>query len=137
MIHTIRTLSYYKIFMDKPKSEEKIDEIVGLAQCHPDKARGAFLIRAAKQQLTQQELADAKQAVEKSLQAMEQLLKQSKSGFLFGDHYTMADAVGAARLHRFQQLGLDNITHCYPLTQQYYQRMQQRPSFATATLKSV
>ncbi len=133
----IRTLSYHYLWMNQNKTPEEISRILELAKKHPDNARGAFLARAIQRQLTAAEIALAKTEVVVAIKEMEERLQNSKSGFLFADQYTMADAAGTARLFRLQLLGFEKTMSQYPLICAYYDKMQQRPSFVTADMASV
>jgi glutathione S-transferase len=130
----IRVLSYHYLWMDSEKSPDEINRILILAQQHPDKARGAFLSRAVQRQITAEEISHAKQAVITALDDMEQRLRCTPSGFLFGDAYTMADSVATARLFRLHRLNFAELIQQYPLTSSYYEAMKKRDSFLAAKI---
>ena len=61
-------------------------------------------------------------------------LKASGGNFVMGDHYSMADAVCTASVFRMMQLKMDAKINALPRVSDWYQKMQQRPSFKTAIL---
>lgn len=127
----IRTLSYHYLWMANNRSAEEINRVLELAKRHPDKARGDFLARAVQKQITEKEILIAKQEIIAALDEMEGLLKTSQSDFLYGNEYTIADAVGTAKLCRLQLLGFSSAISRCQLVSIYYERMLQRPSFTT------
>lgn len=66
---------------------------------------------------------------------MEQRLQFSRSGFLFGHEYTIADAVGTVRLFRLELLNFSDLIKQCSLTSKYYATMIQRSSFVKANMK--
>ena len=124
----IRTLSYHHLWMTGEQNPEEVERVLLISQRHPDKARGEFLARAIQRQITEDELARANKQIVTALDDMEKRL-QSQSSFLFGDSYTMADAVGTVRLARLKKLKLDELLQRYPMTLAYYDKMALRSNF--------
>jgi glutathione S-transferase len=132
----IRTLSYHYLWMSKQAAPDEISRVLAMARIHPDKARGEFLARAIQRQITEEEVRQSNKAIVSALEEMEQQLKKQSfhSEFIFGNEYTMADAVATARIFRLYRLNLGSTIEQYPFTLAYYQRMKQRPNFIEATL---
>ncbi len=130
----IRTLSYVKRWQIGLLADGKKEELLQLAEQHPNKARGLFLKRIAQEEITQQELDDAEQAIQSALQQMEGLLTDSQSDFLFGQQYTMADAVAVAGLYRIATLDMQDMIEQLPRVAEYYEAMQHRKSYQLANL---
>ena len=129
----LRTLSYHHLFCSADEKQDKdIDKIIAIASQHPNKARGEFLIRAARGKFTEMELSLAKKMLLAELDTMEILLKTNKQGFMFGDSYSMADANATAVLFRMEKIGLLNEISETTMLIDYYQNMKSRPSFKKA-----
>ncbi|PIQ44183.1 MAG: hypothetical protein COV52_03240 [Gammaproteobacteria bacterium CG11_big_fil_rev_8_21_14_0_20_46_22] len=130
----IRTLSYHYLWMDHKKSAEEEQRVLMLARKHPDKARGDFLARAIQRQLTEVEIDLSNKMIIAALDEMEALLAEARSGFLFGEQYTMADAAGTARLFRLELLGFQSDIEKRALVLAYYKTMRDRVSFSKANM---
>lgn len=132
----IRTLSYANLWMAGVRNEEENNQLLLLAAKHPDKARGEFLAKAVQGKITAEEIGLANIAVKNALADMERKLARSQSDFIFGDEYTMADAVCTVRLFRFGRLNLkiELLKDQYPDTADFYERMKQRDSFRELTI---
>tara|TARA_R110000868_G_scaffold410505_4_gene698898 strand:- start:147951 stop:148637 length:687 start_codon:yes stop_codon:yes gene_type:complete len=129
----LRTLSYHHLFCSADERQNKdIDNIIAIASQHPNKARGEFLIRAARGEFTEMELSLAKQILLAELDTMEALLKTNKHGLMFGNSYSMADANATAVLFRMEKIGLLNEISETTMLIDYYQNMKSRPSFKKA-----
>ncbi len=127
----IRILSYSNLWMAEKKTDEERNRLLALAVKHPDKSRGEFLEKAAMGQFTPAEIKGAHTAVKNALSDMEEKLASSQSDFIFGQEYTMADAVCTVRLFRFGRLNvkIELLKDQYPRTADFYERVRRRPSF--------
>jgi len=127
----IRILSYSNLWMAEKKTDEERNRLLALALKHPDKSRGEFLEKAVMRKFTPEEIALANAAVTNALSDMEKKLASSQSEFIFGQEYTMADAVCTVRLFRFGRLNIkiELLKDQYPRTADFYERVKQRPSF--------
>lgn len=128
----IRILSYSHLWMSTVRSREENNHLLNIAAKHPDKARGEFLAKAVKGKFTPEEIQLANTAIISALSDMEKKLANSRSGFIFGKEYTMADAVGTVRLFRFGRLNVKIalLKEQYPHTADFYERAKQRDSFS-------
>lgn len=127
----IRTLSYFYLWMSTDRNSEENNHLLALAAKHPDKTRGEFLAKAVQGKITQEEINRANQAIIRALQDMEIKLVDSRSDFIFGNDYSMADAVCTVRLFRFCRLNviIELLKDQYPHTVDFYERVKQRNSF--------
>ncbi|MCD6056145.1 MAG: uncharacterized protein K0R12_1107 [Gammaproteobacteria bacterium] len=133
----LRTLSYHDLFKKAAISDpEKITRIVKQSEDHPNKERGRFLIRAAKGEFSETELAACRKEVEHYLDRLEMLLSKNKENFYLFDSrcYTMADAAATAALYRLYKIDLGNAVEKLSAVVGYYQRMQSEPCFEKANL---
>lgn len=127
----IRILSYHHLWMANVRSDEEKDRLLALSAQHPDKSRGEFLAKAVMGKITPEEINLANSALINALAEMEKKLEESQSDFIFGEEYSMADAVCTVRLFRFGRLNLkiERLKNQYPLTAEFYERVKERPSF--------
>ena len=127
----IRTLSYSKLWMANARSEEENNCLLELASKHPDKTRGQFLTKAVLGKFKPEEIKLAQDAIFNALADMEKKFSESPSNFIFGNKYSMADAICTARLFRFGRLNIkiELLKDRYPRTAAFYEMAKQRPSF--------
>ena len=132
---SIRLLSYLNIFMS-PQQQKSMDieHVLMLAKDHPWRQRGEFLERVLKNEVPQQEVDNAKQAVVDAIGDMAALITAANNGFLFAEGYCMADAVATASLFRIEKIGMLEAILADKTVFEYYQQMQQRPSFGAANM---
>lgn len=133
----LRTLSYHLLFMYKTISTEKKNQLLHLAKTHPFKERGEFLEKAILKQLDPKLIDKSYERIEESMRHMENMLKHNNFNskdaiFIFGKHYTMADAAALATLYRIKKL---NIPIKSDLVTEYYLLHTERESFNIAQIK--
>jgi glutathione S-transferase len=126
----IRTLSYANIFMsEENRGSLDVEYIAHLAQNHPNPERGKFLKRAIQGKLTSEEIASSKQEVITALQNINTLLEVSRSGFVIGNSYSIADCVCTATIFRIAAINMQHDIDAFPAISNWYQQMSQRTSF--------
>jgi glutathione S-transferase len=129
----MRTLSYCLIFMANKKYSAETERLLEVADNHPNKERGEFLKAAIRGELTSQNIKIAEHQIKQALQEMDTLLSGNPdSGFMFGNKYSMADAVATAGLFRVEKLQMQDEIKDNKLLAIYYERMRQLPSFNAA-----
>lgn len=127
----IRILSYHNLWMARRRTDEENNRLLALAAKHPDKVRGEFLAKAVRGQITAEEIRLANMAISNALLDMEHRFTDSQSDFIFGNEYSMADAVCTVRLFRFGRLNvkIELLKDQYPRTAAFYERVKLRNSF--------
>lgn len=132
---SLRLLSYHVLFMGDNK-RKTLDSayIADLADKHPNKSRGIFLRRAIQGEFTQDEIDQAKQAVNEALSRWDKRLKCSGGDFLVGQAYSMADAVCTASAYRIAQVKMEEELENHRFIKRWYEHMKERDSFKVAIL---
>ena len=134
----LRTLSYHNLFFNTKNREAiNVSRVLELAASHPDRARGEFLRRVIQQEFTQSELDDCRKNIKMALDNIEQYLKQGDGNFIVGEYYSIADVVCCVSVWRIEQLKLTNLINQHPMVKDWYNIMQQRPSFEKAILSFI
>jgi glutathione S-transferase len=77
-------------------------------------------------------LAEMEAAVKSICDRMEEDLSKSKSGFLVGDHYTLADVMATALCARVHFI--KGMAYFGPHTEKYFEMVQKRPSYKEAKI---
>lgn len=132
----IRTIGYARVYMSAEKSKEETDRLLLIAEQHSNKARGAFLRRVILKRLSAVEIERAESAIRAALGAMNELLIQNQpSRFIFGEQYSMADAVAIASLFMFKKVGMQGDVANHSAVDRYYHFMEKLPSIPRGELQ--
>ena len=132
---SIRLLSYLKLFFSPEKRAHlDVERILRLAKQHPCRQRGEFLQRILQKKFSQAEIDAAHTAVHSALDQWQAQLTHEGNLYIFGRQYSMADSVTTASCFRLNELGFAKAICQRHHLQNWWQRMQQRPSFQQAIL---
>ena len=111
-----------------------IEHILQLAENHPWPKRGEFLKRVLNNEISDQEIADAKAQINTALAHMQDLLQNSDGNFLLDNKYSIADSVATASLFRFEKIGMQDAIQAESLVVKYYNTMRERGGFVSANM---
>ncbi len=103
------------------------DELETMIRRKPDAERAARQMRAVRDGLTFEEIANAERKADAMLDRMETQLADGAE-WLVGA-FSLADCAAAPNVHRFFLLGLEKAVERRPGVLAWYRRMQQRTSF--------
>jgi glutathione S-transferase len=100
----------------------------------PSAERREAWTRVARKPYTDDEKAEAMRGLLKLLDRMSELLAHSRSGWLLGDAYSIADIAAVPFVMRLGELNPQALAACAPVAA-WWQRAQARPSFAQARIE--
>jgi glutathione S-transferase len=120
-------LSQARSFADVLKRRWSRDELEAMIQRKPNADRRARQLRAVREGLTPDEVANAERNAEEMLDRMEAQLAFGAEWLV--DALSLADFAALPNVHRFFLLGLERMLERRPRVLAWYRRMQQRPSF--------
>jgi glutathione S-transferase len=123
----IRVPSFQRVLISRFKSMTDA-EFKSFADANP--LRRSFFLKMGPNGFPKHEYDIAIEQLVRALQRVDAAL--SKSSFLCGEIYTVADACMTPIVVRLEDLGMEGLMTRRPHLQNWYQRMQARPSFDDA-----
>jgi glutathione S-transferase len=126
----IRVPSFQRVLVSRFKSMTEA-EFKSFADANP--LRRSFFLKMGPNGFSQHEYDIAIEQLQRALQRVDAAL--SKSPFLCGEIYTIADACITPIIVRLEDLGMDGLMAQHPHVRDWYKRMQARPSFDDAYYK--
>jgi glutathione S-transferase len=123
----IRVPSFQNVFLSSFKTMTD-EEFNSFADANP--LRRGFFLKMSRNGFSALEYDIAMKQLAQTLQRINRAL--AKSSFLCGETYTVADACITPIVVRLEDLGLGGLMADHAQVQNWYKRMQERPSFADA-----
>jgi glutathione S-transferase len=125
-------LTMVKYILPKLKNRWGIEELEKQAAKRPTKYYRDIHSRAIRGEITDDELANARQIIEDLLDHLERVL--DKGPWIVGSHLTLADIAIAPYMFRLSALGADQFWshNRRPKVNEWHSRLSQRPSFKAA-----
>jgi glutathione S-transferase len=123
----IRVPSFQRVLASRFKSMTEV-EFKSSADANP--LRRSFFLKMGPNGFPKHEYDIAIEQLERALRRADVAL--SKSSFLCGEIYTVADACVTPIIVRLEDLGMEGLMGRHPYLQDWYKRMQARPSFDEA-----
>jgi glutathione S-transferase len=121
----------WSVSMQPVASQWSADELAQRLARIPSAERREAWTRVARRPYTDEEKADAMRGLLRLLDKMGELLATSHSAWLIGDALSIADIGAAPFVMRISELNAPALAAAAPVAA-WWQRMQQRPSFAAA-----
>lgn len=123
----IRVPSFQKVFVSRFKAMTET-EFESFADANP--LRRSFFLKMGPKGFSKLEYDIAIEQLERALQRIDAAL--SKSSFLCGEIYTLPDACVTPIIVRLEDPGMGGLMAPHQHLQDWYRRIQERPSFAEA-----
>lgn len=125
----IRAPSFNKLFVKALKVDRTPAEFDAMTDKMP--LRSHFYRQMTSDGFPEQVVAESLEKLRKALARVHDRLSDGRS-FLLGDMYSIADIVLVPTVVRMKDLGLDPIWKDLPHVQEWFDRVQERPSFDVA-----